>query len=262
MPGFGLGMYNTRRYRRPYRRYPNRRYKKRVTTKLVANIARKVHYSQVERKWRGFALTSTKQPNTGDITSQFDSHTPLVLDRGTNSSQREGREVHSQGLELNLYISNTYEFPFHMRILCLRAKQNTVVPLPANILIDPITKAPQLMTGFASDCMRKVSNELWTVLYDRTHYLWPQGRDTASAVEGIEVGRSRFSQIFKCRAKHNLRLNYELALTNITDEPVRNTAYWVILFTFGETNTPPPAFVDPDQVIRFTRQSYHYFKDA
>ena len=264
---FGTGMYKSRYHKYPYRLGVSRyRHKRKALTKPakkeVAVIAKKVHYRNTERKWKGFALTTNLQPNTGDVNSSVDIHNVLGVNKGDDSSEREGRRIQSQSLELNLFVNNTYILPFHMRVLCLRAKQNSIVPLPANILIDTVTKAPKLLTQFGSDAMRKVSNELWTVLYDKTHYIWPQGRDTAGATEGEEIGRSKYSQIFKCKVKTNIRLDYELALVNLTNVPVKNNTYWVVMFGFGEDNTPPPVTTDPIQNIRFTRQSYHYFKDV
>ena len=107
---FGTGLYRSKYHKYPYRTTGRiglrpRKSLTKPAKKEVVKIAKKVHYRNVERKWRGFALTTNLSPNTGDINSSVDIHTILPVDKGDDSNEREGRRIQSQSLELNLFVN-------------------------------------------------------------------------------------------------------------------------------------------------------------
>ena len=104
-----------------------RKPKAKEAEKKMAKVAKDVHFRNIEKKYSGINFVTNLQPNTGDVNSFLNIHSALPLAKGTDSDQRDGRYVQSLYLELNLYVSNTYNRPMHLRIMCLRAKFPTVL---------------------------------------------------------------------------------------------------------------------------------------
>lgn len=250
------GKKSTYKRRPAYRR---RRYapKRTVTsTKRIATIAKRVHYQNTEKKWRGEQITTFRSITDLGPEGSFLTYTCYELSRGDNNQSRDGRNVMSQGLQMYMDVSSNYDFPVHIRILLLRGRNPVVVPTVDNVVIDTLTKKPSTLTQYQRDMTQKIDTDLWRVLIDRKITLASRG----SSSTGQIVGLSNWSRNIQVRKYLKTLLTYPLDEDIDKADPVSKNTHWVMIFAAPNWVLPIPA-PDPNKSVQITTQRYHYFKD-
>jgi len=229
---------------------------KKVTAAEVKTIAKKVHYKNTETKWRGIETITNRQPNSGSSASTFLFVRALGLEKGDNNQTRDGRKVRSMSIQSSIHMTNTMLLPIYLRVLCLRHKDPSVDPTVSNVLLDIETKTAVALTQAQRDMTSKVNLDLWTVLLDKVHHMFPRAVTGGTTISG----QSRWTYIYKCYKKLNSATTYELAEVNVTDQPIKDPISWVYILAFSD-GIVPPAVPTGGEAITITLQNYHYFKD-
>lgn len=232
---------------------------KKITAPEATTIAKKVVASAAETKWRGIQTTQTKSPNTNANGSTFITVFALGLLKGDNNQERIGRQVQSLNLQSVINISSTMPFPMHLRVLLLRHKDASITPTVSNVIVDTTSKAAIEFTQYQRDMTNKINLNLWTVLQDKVHTIYPQGDQAGGA--GVIAGLSNWSKIISCYKKHHHKIYYSLESEDVDQQPIKNKVSWVYVLAFPNGIIPPPTDPVAGDFVEFTYQNYHYFKD-
>jgi len=228
------------------------------SVKTIKRIAKSVHFSNTERKWKGIESTNQLQPELGTASSTFLQKTVLVLPKGDDSQTRNGRQVQALGVQQILSVSSTMDRPLHFRILLLQTKKPDTTPAVDNIIINVGTKAPQSFSQIQQDIYQKINTDLWTKLLDKRYIIMPRGEATGTPAP--LVGLSHWSRTINIYKKHFHKINYDLDTVGGTNTPAFKNLFWVYVIAFPNGGPLPPA-TDPGRTFDMTIQQYYYFKD-
>lgn len=225
-------------------------------TKRVAAVAKRVHYQQTEKKWVGNQTTTVLQP-VASSSSGFLTFPAYVLTRGDDNQSRDGRNVMSQGLQMKLNVSNTYPHPFHMRVLLLRSRQADILPDDTNVIININTKQVETFSMFQRDGTAKIDTDLWIVLTDRRHIIWPRGEGSTGLITGVSGWSKEYNFIKRLKTL----LTYPMDQNTNQASPVTKNTHWFIMFSFPNAILPIPVAPVAEDALDITAQRFHYFKD-